>query len=409
MKNRYILCVIVALNLGSAFADVYDDAKQSWVDRSAERKQYNRDGTITAFTPEKLQQEARVRNLRQSVISKNFEALKSEVVGREFYKTSVGVSFLYGWLLNQFKEVVTPFYVGKYFSFKAMFDPLLNKIDESARNFLSPKFNEWVKKLEAKEEKQKQEDKFSFLFDGIIPLHYAIEQVRAGKDDPTTKAPFETPQKLFKETLYSPESVNSRTRAVSDLGDSLKIESEKLTIEYFNNVIRGIKNSDKTSLKEARDIISQTGFINFGSADAQVSNSLDASAQLSNVDTATSPTKSRTLSTASLSLSSPKKRSLSVFSFLSSPQEKPADTGTLDLNTPIQTIKDPRAELILVLVNIYFEERPYTKQLSGMTGEGKFFRAFSSTKDENIYKNRREALTEAYKAVLAKLNEVSSK
>ena len=60
-------------------------------------------------------------------------------------------------------------------------------------------------------------------------------------------------------------------------------------------------------------------------------------------------------------------------------------------------------------MNIYFEERPYTKQLSGMTGEGKFFRAFSSTKDENIYKNRREALTEAYKDVLAKLNEVSSK
>ena len=405
MKNRYILCVIVALNLGSAFADVYDDAKQSWVDRSAERKQYNRDGTITAFTPEKLQQEARVRNLRQSVISKNFEALKSEVVGREFYKTSVGVSFLYGWLLNQFKEVVTPFYVGKYFSFKAMFDPLLNKIDESARNFLSPKFNEWVEKLEAKEEKQKQEDKFSFLFDGIIPLHYAIEQVRAGKDDPTTKAPFETPQKLFKETLYSPESVNSRTRAVSDLGDSFKIESEKLTIEQFNNVIKGIKNRNKTSLKKARDIISQNGFINFGSVDAQVSNSLDASAQSSNVDTATSPTKPRTLSTASLS--SPRKRSSSVLSFLSPP--KPADTGTLDLNTPIQTIKDPRAELILVLANIYFEERPYTKQLSGMTGEGKFFRAFSSTKDENIYKNRREALTEAYKAVLAKLNEVSSK
>ena len=405
MKNRYILCVIVALNLGSAFADVYDDAKQSWADRSDERKQYNRDGTITAFTPEKLQQEARVRNLRQSVISKNFEALKSEVVGREFYKTSVGVSFLYGWLLNQFKEVVTPFYVGKYFSFKAMFDPLLNKIDESARNFLSPKFNEWVKKLEAKEEKQKQEDKFSFLFDGIIPLHYAIEQVRAGKDDPTTKAPFETPQKLFKETLYSPESVNSRTRAVSDLGDSFKIESEKLTIEYFNNVIKGIKNRNKTSLKKARDIISQNGFINFGSVDAQVSNSLDASAQSSNVDTATSPTKPRTLSTASLS--SPRKRSSSVLSFLSPP--KPADTGTLDLNTPIQTIKDPRAELILVLVNIYFEERPYTKQLSGMTGEGKFFRAFSSTKDENIYKNRREALTEAYKDVLAKLNEVSSK
>ena len=405
MKNRYILCVIVALNLGSAFADVYDDAKQSWADRSDERKQYNRDGTITAFTPEKLQQEARVRNLRQSVISKNFEALKSEVVGREFYKTSVGVSFLYGWLLNQFKEVVTPFYVGKYFSFKAMFDPLLNKIDESARNFLSPKFNEWVKKLEAKEEKQKQEDKFSFLFDGIIPLHYAIEQVRAGKDDPTTKAPFETPQKLFKETLYSPESVNSRTRAVSDLGDSFKIESEKLTIEQFNNVIKGIKNRNKTSLKKARDIISQNGFINFGSVDAQVSNSLDASAQSSNVDTATSPTKPRTLSTASLS--SPRKRSSSVLSFLSPP--KPADTGTLDLNTPIQTIKDPRAELILVLVNIYFEERPYTKQLSGMTGEGKFFRAFSSTKDENIYKNRREALTEAYKDVLAKLNEVSSK
>jgi hypothetical protein len=67
--------------LGSAFADVYDDAKQSWVDRSAERKQYNRDGTIAPFTPEKLEQEARVRNLRQAVISKNFEALKSEVNG----------------------------------------------------------------------------------------------------------------------------------------------------------------------------------------------------------------------------------------------------------------------------------------------------------------------------------------
>ncbi len=84
MKNRYILCVIVALNLGSVFADVYDDAKQSWTDRSAERKRYNRDGTIAPFTPEKLEQEARVRNLRQAVISMNFEALKSEVNSREF-------------------------------------------------------------------------------------------------------------------------------------------------------------------------------------------------------------------------------------------------------------------------------------------------------------------------------------
>ncbi len=300
-----------------------------------------------------------------------------------------------------------------------MFDKHLDEVSARARDFLSPIFNEWVEKLEVKKEDEKQEDKFAFLFDGIIPLHYAIEQVRAGKDDPTTKAPFETPQKLFKETLYSPESVNSATRNVSDLGDpfggNLKIEPEKLTsIKHFNNVITDIKDGSYTYLTDALNIISQPGFINFGSADAQVSNSLDASAQLSNVDATTSPTKSLLAgsSSASFSSPSPRKRSSSVISLLLSPQKKSANTDTLDLNTPIRDASDNRIIFIKDLVENLIQDRDNSsvKTVLGLrTQKGIIFgpsNLVTGRKDKGDYEKKQTEIRDVVEVLKTRLEEL---
>ncbi len=247
MKCKYVITLLVSLNLGTIFAsDIepgspsedrerkrshsasrveektkYQIAQDRWTAKSEERTRYKnaksdeeRSNALEKYTTEVLQEEAALRELRIHIISMNDKDLDTEITQNSvLYNTSIGISFLYGWMLNQFKgETVTPFYVGKYFNFGSMFGAYLDKLEENAKTLLSPIFEAWVKKLEDLSDEEKQRTKFDFLFDGIIPLHYAIEQARMkpkqgeseGEIEEKLDAPYNTPQELFRETLYSP-------------------------------------------------------------------------------------------------------------------------------------------------------------------------------------------------------------
>ncbi len=185
----------------------YEIAKDYWNRRQSERAS----GKVAPFDIEILKKEASVREFRQEIIASTFGDLRDEVEKNHiFYKSAFGVSLLYGWLLNKFEEVITPFYVGKYFSFNTMFKELTAKLcDENEITFLVSRFTMGLAAIE--------QDRFGFLFDGIIPLHYAIDQVRKNKKTDAVadaaepneaikcEAPWQTPQELFRETLRSQE------------------------------------------------------------------------------------------------------------------------------------------------------------------------------------------------------------
>ena len=250
------MALIVSLNLGTIFSATiigdftetvsaderrYQIAQKRWAAKANERVAYGiaksdeeRSNALEKYTTDVLQEEAALREFRINVISMDYAALKTEINDNsEFYKTDIGISFLYGWILNQFKlndsdtdttkkEIVTPFYVGKYFSFGSMFGAYLDKLEENAKTLLSPIFETWVKNLEIQPDEEKQKTKFDFLFDGIIPLHYAIEQAQKNavhSSAAKVEAPYETPQELFRETLYSPAP--STADAILDDGTSL--------------------------------------------------------------------------------------------------------------------------------------------------------------------------------------------
>ena len=256
MKYKYAMALIVSLNLGTIFSATiigdftetvsaderrYQIAQKRWAAKANERVAYGiaksdeeRSNALEKYTTDVLQEEAALREFRINVISMDYAALKTEINDNsEFYKTDIGISFLYGWILNQFKlndsdtdttkkEIVTPFYVGKYFSFGSMFGAYLDKLEENAKTLLSPIFETWVKNLEIQPDEEKQKTKFDFLFDGIIPLHYAIEQAQKNavhSSAAKVEAPYETPQELFRETLYSPAP--STADAILDDGTSL--------------------------------------------------------------------------------------------------------------------------------------------------------------------------------------------
>ena len=183
MKYKYIVGLMVALNLGSVFSRETPEDTQVVFENTREidnvKSYLNKRLPLQSivYDMETLRQEAMLRNYRQKVIGLGAEDLQKEVEkDHEFYKSAMGVSFIYGWALNQSyeKEIITPFYVGKYFSFITLFEDLVARLktdDNNIKIFLKSRFTLGLRAIE--------EDRFRFLFDGIIPLHYAIDQVRA--------------------------------------------------------------------------------------------------------------------------------------------------------------------------------------------------------------------------------------
>ena len=110
--------------------------------------------------------------LRKAVIGLNAADLRAVFdKNHEFFTTSLGTSLIYGWTLNQFKEPITPYYIGDYFSFDKLFQGLAGKMaDHDLKFFLKGAFTLGLSAVEA--------DRWAF-YDHMLYLPYAIEQVGA--------------------------------------------------------------------------------------------------------------------------------------------------------------------------------------------------------------------------------------
>jgi hypothetical protein len=110
--------------------------------------------------------------LRTAVISLNAADLQTVVgINHDFFKTSLGVSLVYGWTLNQFKDAITPYYIGRYFSFEKMFQGLADRVEgDNVKTFLKSAFTRGLRAVE--------DDRWAF-YDHMLYLPYAIEKVRA--------------------------------------------------------------------------------------------------------------------------------------------------------------------------------------------------------------------------------------
>jgi hypothetical protein len=89
----------------------------------------------------------------------------------DFFKTSLGVSLLYGWALNQYADPTMPYYIGRYFSFDKMFQGLADRASDDAniKAFLKSTFTRGLAAVEA--------DRWAF-YDHMVYLPYAIAKVR---------------------------------------------------------------------------------------------------------------------------------------------------------------------------------------------------------------------------------------
>jgi hypothetical protein len=184
MKYKYIVGLLVALSLNNAFAADMEDP----IELGDYQAMYD------AFTCRSVKEiNAALANnqtfnhkddtdiirssqtglaLRKAVIGLDAADLQAVVeTNHEFFKTSLGTSLIYGWTLNQFKEPVTPYYIGYYFSFDKLFQGLADKFASNPQvsTFLKSTFTLGLSAVDA--------DRWAF-YDHMLHLPYAIEQVR---------------------------------------------------------------------------------------------------------------------------------------------------------------------------------------------------------------------------------------
>ena len=181
MKYRYIAELLVALSFNSGFAaDVeitandYQEIYEAFTRRSAAdintALKNNQDFNHKA-DGDSIRSSAAGLALRTAVIGLGVDDLKTVVeANHAFFKTSLGVSLLHGWALNQFQDAVTPCYIGTYFSFDKMLQGLAEGIaDAQTRTFLKSAFTRGLAAVEA--------DRWAY-YDHMLYLPYAIGQVR---------------------------------------------------------------------------------------------------------------------------------------------------------------------------------------------------------------------------------------
>ena len=181
MKYKYIVGLFVALGFSNAFAadeePIAKDNYQAMYEafRCSSVKDIN-DALQNNQTFNHKNDTDIIRSsqtglaLRKAVIGLNADQLQAVVEkNHEFFKTSLGTSLIYGWTLNQFKEPVTPYYIGHYFSFDKLFQGLASKmVDHNVATFLKSAFTLGLSAVEA--------DRWAF-YDHMLYLPYAIEQV----------------------------------------------------------------------------------------------------------------------------------------------------------------------------------------------------------------------------------------
>ncbi len=338
---KYILVLLLALDFASGFAGNAAELNGKIAAVKIYLATKASASPLAGFDMETLKKEANVRELRQEIICLTPEELRDVVndsANQDFFNSSMGISLIYGWLLNQFKgEPITPFYVGKYFDFEEMLRLMCDKLpeDNPVKQLINSKLDDWADVF--------NDDPFLFLFNGLIPLHYAIQQAaNTGR----LSSPFKDVKDLFGKTL-SP----------------LSPEQRKLDRMLW-------------AFKEIRDKR------NTAICDIQIGKEKSSFYPLA-------------------------KRAIKLPDFL------PKDYT--DENYP-KDKKDIRVEIIICLANIHFPETTFTTVLNEMISGRDRGNPFNNIthkgtlvnfkKDNTRYKKRREALKEAYAAVLEKLNQM---
>ncbi len=189
MKYKYIVGLLVALNFNNMFASDVEDAKYARTYAAltsgagtavanvnaalAGNENFNHDLDINIARGCSAGFE-----LRKAVIGLSPQHLKDVVNAHgAFFQTSLGMSLVYGWALNKCDKVVTPYYIGRYFSFDKLFQGLAEKVGASygsqTKTLLSKTFKSGLTAVEVTEEAR-----WAF-YHHLMYLPYAIEQVRA--------------------------------------------------------------------------------------------------------------------------------------------------------------------------------------------------------------------------------------
>jgi hypothetical protein len=141
MKYKYIVGLLVALSLNNAFAadeitagdyqEIYLAFKCGGT-REINAALANNQTFNHKDDTDIIRSSQTGLALRKAVIGLSAADLQAVVeTNHDFFKTSLGISLVYGWTLNQFKEPVTPYYIGHYFSFDKLFQGLAGKMDDN--------------------------------------------------------------------------------------------------------------------------------------------------------------------------------------------------------------------------------------------------------------------------------------
>ena len=184
MKYKYIAGLLVALSFNSGFAAVADADEGNYQQIYDALRAGGHTGINAAL---KNNQDFNYRNdvahiarsceagriLRTNVIGLPFAKFKDVVeTNHEFFKTSLGVSLVYGWTLKWFSDVIPPCNIGYSFSFKKLFKGMVDRGngDVNVKTFLESAFTRGLVAVE--------NDRRAF-YSHMLYLPSVIEQVRA--------------------------------------------------------------------------------------------------------------------------------------------------------------------------------------------------------------------------------------
>ncbi len=100
----------------------------------------------------------------------------------EFLSSALGFSFIHGWILARSEAVITPYYVGKYFSYEKMYQGLIAQVESGN---IKTRFNDLLCDGIVSINAANEVRELGYFFDYVIPLHYAIEKA---KEAPVTSS-----------------------------------------------------------------------------------------------------------------------------------------------------------------------------------------------------------------------------
>ncbi len=286
MKYKYVVGLLVALSFNSGFAmdavigpDRYQEIYSAFhrggaANINAALK--NNEGFNHNNDVDTIRRSAAGLALRIAVISLNAPGLQTVVeANHEFFKTSLGISLVYGWALNHFKDAITPYYIGHYFSFDKMFQGLADRVDgDNVKTFLKSTFTRGLRAVE--------DDRWAF-YDHMLYLPYAMEKVKlaspVGADAPLVDMVIANARRSRAEAANLARATGRAAHLFGNLGDADAnwgaddfVGLQKYTIQ----VPKLCENLDPTALAIFQSLPADTDIDAFGFMDHSVSEHIKA-------------------------------------------------------------------------------------------------------------------------------------